>query len=118
MQLDALDLSIARALQADARLSFRALARRIGSTTPTVAARVRRLEQLGIVRGYHADVDPAVLAAPRSRGLIDVPCHQCRGPIRGDPVRKALGGQPHVFCCTHCRDTFVERYRERAAKAR
>lgn len=61
MQLDALDAGILRLLQEDARLSFRQLAAKLGTTTPTVSARVKALEDLGILRGYRADVDPGIL---------------------------------------------------------
>ncbi len=51
-------------LQADARLSFSALARRIGMSTPAVAERVRRLEETGAIVGYQATVDRARLGRP------------------------------------------------------
>ncbi len=53
-----------RELQADARLSFSALARRIGMSTPAVAERVRRLEESGAIVGYRATVDRARLGRP------------------------------------------------------
>lgn len=59
MQIDRLDLRILEALRDDARLSFRTLAKRVGATTPTVAARVRALEAAGVIRGYRAQLAPA-----------------------------------------------------------
>lgn len=53
-----------RELQADARLSFSALARRIGMSTPAVAERVRRLEDAGAIVGYRAAVDRGRLGRP------------------------------------------------------
>jgi Lrp/AsnC family transcriptional regulator, leucine-responsive regulatory protein len=58
MDLDRVDVEILRALQEDARLSFRELARRLGVSVPTVSARVGNLEQIGVLSGYHAAVDP------------------------------------------------------------
>jgi len=58
MELGATDLAILRCLQGDARLSLRAIAKRIGVSTPTVSARLATLEELGIIRGYRALVDP------------------------------------------------------------
>ena len=56
--MDAIDRDILRHLQADGRLSNAALARRVGlSPTPTLR-RVRALERAGVLRGYHAEVDP------------------------------------------------------------
>lgn len=49
------------ALEADARLSYAELGERIGlSKTPTWA-RVRALEQSGVITGYRAEIDPATL---------------------------------------------------------
>ena len=48
-------------LQDDARLSIAELGRRVGLSSPAVAERIQRLEQLGVIRGYHADIDPRAL---------------------------------------------------------
>ena len=37
------------------------LARRAGISAPPCLRRVRRLEEAGIIRGYHADTDPQLL---------------------------------------------------------
>src|SRR5512136_332748 len=58
LDLDATDLAILRCLQEDARRSLRDVAKRVGVSTPTVSARLSALEELGIVRGFHADLDP------------------------------------------------------------
>ena len=61
MDLDATDTAILRFLQRDARASLRTIAKGIGVSVPTVSARLRNLEQLGIVRGYRAVLDPGRL---------------------------------------------------------
>jgi Lrp/AsnC family leucine-responsive transcriptional regulator len=58
-RLDTTDWHILHELQADARLSFNEIGRRVGLSAPAVAERVRRLEDAGIVTGYYAQVDPA-----------------------------------------------------------
>jgi len=57
-KLDAISWHILETLQADARLSFAELGRRVGLSTPAVAERVRKLEDSGVILGYHALVDP------------------------------------------------------------
>jgi Lrp/AsnC family transcriptional regulator, leucine-responsive regulatory protein len=60
-QLDPTNRQLIAALQADARLSLAELGRRVGLTAPAVAERLGRLETAGVIRGYHADVDPRTL---------------------------------------------------------
>ncbi len=59
--LDAVDAAIVRELWADARITHAALARRVGLSAPSVADRVRRLEDTGVITGYGARVDPSRL---------------------------------------------------------
>jgi DNA-binding Lrp family transcriptional regulator len=59
--LDGVDRQILAELQADGRMTNVELARRVGLSAPPCLRRVRRLEEQGIIRGYHADLDPQVL---------------------------------------------------------
>src|SRR6185312_9441089 len=59
--LDATNVRLLAELQADARLSLAELGRRVGLSSPAVAERLARLERDGVVRGYHAEVDPRAL---------------------------------------------------------
>ncbi len=59
--LDSVNRQLIAALQLDARLSLAELGRRVGLTAPAVAERLARLEEAGVIRGYHADVDPRAL---------------------------------------------------------
>jgi Lrp/AsnC family transcriptional regulator, leucine-responsive regulatory protein len=60
IELDAMDRKILKALQADGRLTNRALAALISLSPSGTLSRVRRLEQGGIIKGYRAVVDPAL----------------------------------------------------------
>ncbi len=60
-RLDDIDRRILHRLQAAARTSNAALAREVGLTPPATLDRVRRLEEAGIIRGYHADLAPEPL---------------------------------------------------------
>ena len=57
-------MNLLRELQADARLSYAELGRRVGLTTPAVAERVKRLEEAKIILGYRAEIDPAKIGLP------------------------------------------------------
>lgn len=64
--LDATDWQILAALQADGRLSYNQLGKRVNLSPPAVADRVRRLEETGVIVGYRAEVDPARAGQPLS----------------------------------------------------
>lgn len=59
--LDAIDLQILAELQADGRITNVDLAKRVELSAPPCLRRVRRLEESGVLRGYHADVEPSAL---------------------------------------------------------
>jgi DNA-binding Lrp family transcriptional regulator len=61
MELDSVDRRIVAELQADGRITNVELARRAGVSAPPCLRRVRRLEELGVIRGYHAETDPHLL---------------------------------------------------------
>jgi Lrp/AsnC family leucine-responsive transcriptional regulator len=56
--LDDANCRLLAELQADARLSFAELGRRVGLSSPAVAERVARLEETGVIKGYRAEIDP------------------------------------------------------------
>ena len=63
-KLDDVDWRLLAELQADGRLSYNELARRVHLSPPAVAERVRRLEQSGVISGYSARVDPTRAGQP------------------------------------------------------
>jgi len=62
--LDSTSWQLLEALQEDARLSYTELGQRVGLSAPAVAERVRKMEDAGIIRGYHAEIDRAKLGYP------------------------------------------------------
>ncbi|GAA5265195.1 Lrp/AsnC family transcriptional regulator, leucine-responsive regulatory protein [Acidiphilium sp. MT5] len=60
-QLDDIDRRILTELQNDGRMTNVELAGRAGISPPPCLRRVRRLEESGLIRGYHADTDPQKL---------------------------------------------------------
>jgi DNA-binding Lrp family transcriptional regulator len=59
--IDDVDRRILTALHADARMSNNALADLVGIAASTCHGRVRRLQEMGVIRGYYADIDPAAI---------------------------------------------------------
>ena len=59
--IDDLDKQILRLLSKNARLSFREIAMKLDISTSTVSARVKRMEDQNLLRGYVVDVDPRAL---------------------------------------------------------
>lgn len=60
-ELDAMDLRILAELQSDGRMTNVELAQRVGLSAPPCLRRVRRLEEAGVIRGYHAELDASAL---------------------------------------------------------
>ncbi|AGL14693.1 Lrp/AsnC family transcriptional regulator [Actinoplanes sp. N902-109] len=56
--IDRTDWQLLAALQRDGRATFAELARTVAMSPSAVAERVRRLEETGVIAGYHARLDP------------------------------------------------------------
>jgi Lrp/AsnC family leucine-responsive transcriptional regulator len=65
-QVDSLDEQILAALQANGRLTMKALAEQVGLSSPAMIERVRRLEERGVIAGYRAVIAPVALGRPIS----------------------------------------------------
>lgn len=93
--LDDVDRALLRALAGDARLSNKDLADRAGIAQSTALARVRALRDRGVIRGYHADVDPrAVGHGVQAMIAIRLQPH-ARGAMT--PFTAALSRRPEVL---------------------
>jgi DNA-binding Lrp family transcriptional regulator len=64
MAFDRIDRQILGHLQDDGRMTNVDLAERVGLTAPPCLRRVRALEEAGVIRGYHAELDPASMGFP------------------------------------------------------
>ncbi|HTY27856.1 MAG TPA: Lrp/AsnC family transcriptional regulator [Mycobacterium sp.] len=60
-ELDDVDRRILALLHADARISNSALADAVGIAASTCHGRVRRLQDIGVIRGFYTDIDPAAV---------------------------------------------------------
>lgn len=63
-QLDRISWRILEELQQNARISWAELGRRVGLTTPAVAERVHRLESIGVIQDYRAEISLERLGLP------------------------------------------------------
>lgn len=98
-QLDRIDRRILRALQADGRLSNQALSDQVALSPSACLARVRRLEEAGVIQGYHARIDPFAV----DLGLVLYAEVTLRGhsPEELEAFEKAICGLPAVVEASH-----------------
>lgn len=103
-KLDRIDRRIVAALQADARLTNQALSERVALSPSACLARVRRLEQAGVIQGYHARVDPFTLGI----GLVLYADITLEGHSPADLARfeKAIAELPEVVEASHVTGSF------------
>ena len=59
--IDDISRRIVSELQRDGRMTIAELGRRVGLSAPAVTERLQRLEGAGVIRGYHADVNPRAI---------------------------------------------------------
>jgi DNA-binding Lrp family transcriptional regulator len=80
--LDPVDRRILNQLHGDARMTNNALAEAVGIAPSTCHGRVRRLVDLGVIRGFYTDIDPVAVGLPL-QAMISVNLHSnARGKIR------------------------------------
>jgi Lrp/AsnC family leucine-responsive transcriptional regulator len=92
--IDDIDCEILAELQANARIAFAELGRRVGLSTPAVIERVHRLEESQVILGYRTLVDPAQVGLP-VRAFVHV-------TVAGDKLAKfaaVVRNLPEVLEC-------------------
>jgi len=97
LKLDAFDIRILAALQRDGRMTKLRLADEIGLSPSPCWERMRRLEDAGLIRGYHADIDAERLL-PITLILVEI---TLRSHHAGDFERfqAAVGEIPEIIEC-------------------
>lgn len=96
MTLDSKDRRLLRLLQSNARMSYADLGRALKLTPPAVADRMRRLEDKGVIRGYHAALDPGRLGVGLAV-LIRIKV----APREYPRFHKLVEGTPELLQCFH-----------------
>ncbi|MBX5476728.1 MAG: Lrp/AsnC family transcriptional regulator [Clostridia bacterium] len=95
--MDDIDRYLADHLQRDARASWSELGRAVGLTGPAVAERVRKLERMGWIQGYHAHLNPARWGF----GLMAFVAVTISAPEYYPGFLAAIAGRPEVLECHH-----------------
>ena len=93
--MERLDRRLVDLLAADGRMSFTDLGKATGLSTSAVHQRVRRLEERGIIRGYHAVVDPEAVGLPLTAFISVTPLD----PAAPDDVPERLADIAEIEAC-------------------
>jgi DNA-binding Lrp family transcriptional regulator len=93
MGIDALDARLIRLLLGEPRIGVLECSRRLGVARGTVQARMDRLQERGVVRGFGPEVDPATLGYAVT-AFLTLEIRQARGH---DPVAERLAAIPEVL---------------------
>jgi Lrp/AsnC family transcriptional regulator, leucine-responsive regulatory protein len=91
--IDELDIAILRLLQENARTANAEIARRVGLAPSAVFQRIRKLEEQGIIAGYHAALDPAAIG----QGLLAFIMVRTSEGARARETAEILAGIPEVL---------------------
>ncbi|NPV72041.1 MAG: Lrp/AsnC family transcriptional regulator [Firmicutes bacterium] len=95
--MDALDSRILKLLRENARMSYSEIGRRINLTIPSVAARVRKMEERGLIRGYTVNIDPG----KASMGLLAITLVTLESPRFIPQFTSTVMSAPEVLECHH-----------------
>lgn len=97
MELDDFDQRLIAALLRDGRITVTNLAREVGLSKTPVQARLRRLEEAGVILGYAARLDPVKLGLPHI-AFVEVKLRDTReAALRA--FNEAVAGLPEVEEC-------------------
>ncbi len=91
--LDRVDCSIVQTLQKNGRDSFAEIGKAVGLSATSVAERIRRLEDAGIIEGYNVRLSPAKLGYPVTAFILARPS--------GPDARfvKVAAERPEILAC-------------------
>ena len=93
--MDRKDAAILLALQEDARATYQDVAGKVGLSPSSVHDRVRKLEQRGVIRGYHAELDPEAIGMHVTALISIMPLD----PKQPDDVPERIEGFTEVVDC-------------------
>jgi Lrp/AsnC family transcriptional regulator, leucine-responsive regulatory protein len=95
--LNEIDIQILERLQTNARATWTELAGDLGLTAPAIAERTRKLEERGIITGYHAQLEPERINC----GLLAYIAVQLQHPNARQPFLERINTMPEILECHH-----------------
>jgi Lrp/AsnC family leucine-responsive transcriptional regulator len=103
---DDINRQILYLIQEDARMPYAEIGRRVGLTAPSVAERIHRMEEIGIISGYHAAINLEKVGLP-----VTVYIQVTSGNGRCDLIERFADQNPAVsecYCITGDRDILIK----------
>ncbi|KAB2767211.1 Lrp/AsnC family transcriptional regulator [Brucella anthropi] len=97
LKLDAVDLRILEAVQENARITKLALAEKVGLSATPCWLRLRKLEEAGIVTGYHARIAYRKIA-PTAHVIVQITLGNHR-QSDFDRFERAVTAVPEIVSC-------------------
>lgn len=112
---DEIDIAIVKILQDNSRTSNAEIARQVGLAPSAVFERIRKLEERGVIRGYHAEIDPKAL----DLGQLAFIFIRSTDRPGGDDTAAKLATIPEILEVHHVagEDCFLAKARARDAEA-
>jgi Lrp/AsnC family leucine-responsive transcriptional regulator len=99
MRMDKTDLLILQTLQTNGRITNSNLAKKVGLSAPSVLERVRKLEEAGIITGYHAKIEGSRVGRGQTCYVaISLSMHQ---KVEINEFHKRVNEIPEIIECFH-----------------
>ena len=98
-KLDMKDLAILTLIQENSKLTAKQIAKRINAPITTVFAKTKRMEEMGIIKGYRAIVTPEKLNAGTAAFILASVSYRTKGddaPVSQRTVAEEIARFPEV----------------------
>ena len=92
--IDAIDAQLLRLLDADSRTSTAELARALAMSAPSVAERLKRLAEVGVIRRFTVEINPAALGYTLA---VYIRIRPTAGQL--NKVAELVAGLPEIVAC-------------------
>lgn len=94
--LDRIGRKILAALQENARIPLSRIGEKVGLSAPAVAERVKKLEEVGVITGYHARIDTTAMGRSVAAFI-----HLTTDARHYPAVKSLVAGMPQISACHH-----------------